>query len=63
MNNQNHWMSWNVRSLGGATRRMVFKKEVQARKAELLLVQETKLEEVREKVFCNLGKVLKMESI
>lgn len=39
------WLTWNVRGLGGSTKREAVKKIVLLWKTELLLLQETKLNE------------------
>lgn len=36
-------LSWNVRGLGGATRRLVVKETLRSNKVQIALIQETKL--------------------
>ena len=43
-------ISWNVRGLGGALRRMVVKEMIRRQKVQITLIQETKLKEVNEKI-------------
>ena len=50
MSRTKSWISWNVRGLGGSTRRLVFKKEIQSLKLDVIFIQETKIEEDRLKV-------------
>ncbi|XP_057443208.1 uncharacterized protein LOC130735124 [Lotus japonicus] len=43
------WLTWNVRGLGGTTKREIVKKAIQQLKPELLFIQETKLNEQRQR--------------
>ncbi|XP_057456318.1 uncharacterized protein LOC130747394 [Lotus japonicus] len=43
------WLTWNVRGLGGSTKREAVKKSVMQLKPELLLIQETKLNEQQQR--------------
>ncbi|XP_057426571.1 uncharacterized protein LOC130720003 [Lotus japonicus] len=55
------WLTWNVRGLGGTTKREAVKKAILHLKPELVLLQETKLNELRERTVISWTKSLNMQ--
>ncbi|XP_057418410.1 uncharacterized protein LOC130712600 [Lotus japonicus] len=55
------WLTWNVRGLGGVTKREAVKKALLHLKPELVLLQETKLNELRERTVTSWTKSLNMQ--
>ncbi|XP_057452728.1 uncharacterized protein LOC130744569 [Lotus japonicus] len=55
------WLTWNVRGLGGTTKREAVKKAILHLKPELVLLQETKLNELRECTVISWTKSLNMQ--
>lgn len=55
------WVSWNVKGLGKASKRFTVKRALSKVKAELILLQETKLAENREKAIQSWANSMNMD--